>query len=71
MEYQYISCAVDALHEKGVDIPEGYLQYITPLGWEHITLIGDSLCGEFRSKINSKSLKSLRDKNLYNSGRIS
>ncbi|UOK49321.1 Tn3 family transposase (plasmid) [Bacillus tropicus] len=24
-----------------VDIPEEYLQHISPLGWEHITLTGD------------------------------
>ncbi len=37
----YISRGVDALRAKGVDIPEEYLQHISPLGWEHITLTGD------------------------------
>jgi hypothetical protein len=32
----YISRAVDALRAKGVNIPDEYLQHISPLGWEHI-----------------------------------
>ncbi|CAD5982247.1 Transposase for transposon Tn2501 [Planktothrix tepida] len=33
--------AVDYLKQQGVDIPEEYLQHLSPLGWEHINLTGD------------------------------
>ncbi|MGY3372198.1 hypothetical protein ACVWXX_000102 [Bacillus toyonensis] len=58
----YISRAVDALHAKGVDIPEEYLQHISPLGWEHITLTGDYVWN-LNEKTNFNNLRPLRDKN--------
>ncbi|HDR7612929.1 TPA: Tn3 family transposase [Bacillus mycoides] len=58
----YISRAVDALRAKGVDIPEEYLQHISPLGWEHITLTGDYVWN-LNQKTNFNNLRPLRDKN--------
>ncbi len=58
----YISRAVDALRAKGVDIPEEYLQHISPLGWEHITLTGDYVWN-LNEKTNFNNLRPLRDKN--------
>lgn len=37
----YLSQAVDSLRAKGMGIPDEYLQHLSPLGWEHITLTGD------------------------------
>ncbi|CAD5988552.1 Transposase for transposon Tn501 (plasmid) [Planktothrix tepida] len=37
----YLEKAVDYLKQQGVDIPEEYLQHLSPLGWEHINLTGD------------------------------
>lgn len=36
----YLSQAVEELKKRGEAIPEEYLPHITPLGWEHINLIG-------------------------------
>lgn len=58
----YISRAVDALRAKGMDIPEEYLQHISPLGWEHITLTGDYVWN-LNEKTNFNNLRPLRDKN--------
>lgn len=37
----YLSRAVDTLRDRGYEIPSEYLQHLSPLGWEHITLTGD------------------------------
>ncbi len=37
----YIERAVDALREQGQVIEDDHLQYLSPLGWEHINLTGD------------------------------
>lgn len=37
----YLEKAVDYLKQQGMDIPEEYLQHLSPLGWEHINLTGD------------------------------
>ena len=37
----YLERAVNTLKEQGVDIDESLLQYLSPLGWEHINLTGD------------------------------
>ncbi|EOQ04930.1 Tn3 family transposase [Bacillus cereus] len=37
----YIEQAIETLRSQGAEIPEEYLQHISPLGWEHITLTGD------------------------------
>jgi len=38
----YLSQAVEELKKRGEVVPEEYLPHITPLGWEHINLIGQS-----------------------------
>ncbi|KAB2397730.1 Tn3 family transposase, partial [Bacillus cereus] len=58
----YISRAVDALCAKGVNIPEEYLQHISPLGWEHITLTGDYVWN-LNGKTSFNNLRPLREKN--------
>ncbi len=37
----YLEKAVEHLREQGMEIPEEYLQHLSPLGWEHINLTGD------------------------------
>ena len=37
----YIERAVNALKESGYEINDDHLQYLSPLGWEHISLTGD------------------------------
>ena len=39
----YIERAVNALREQGQEIDTDHLQYLSPLGWEHINLTGDYL----------------------------
>jgi TnpA family transposase len=39
----YIERAVNALRQQGQVIDDGHLQYLSPLGWEHINLTGDYL----------------------------
>jgi flagellar motor protein MotB len=36
----YLSQAVEELKKRGEVVPEEHLPHITPLGWEHINLIG-------------------------------
>ncbi|KAB2430897.1 Tn3 family transposase, partial [Bacillus cereus] len=47
---------------KGVNIPEEYLQHISPLGWEHITLTGDYVWN-LNGKTSFNNLRPLREKN--------
>jgi TnpA family transposase len=37
----YLERATNALREHGVAVDDGLLQYLSPLGWEHINLTGD------------------------------
>ena len=37
----YLDRATQALRETGKPINDGLLQYLSPLGWEHINLTGD------------------------------
>ena len=37
----YLQLAVAALREQGRPVDDGLLQYLSPLGWEHINLPGD------------------------------
>jgi hypothetical protein len=37
----YLDSSVNYLKQEGMDIPEEYLQHLSPLGWEHINLTGD------------------------------
>jgi TnpA family transposase len=36
----YLGRAVEALRERGEEIPEKYIAHLSPLEWEHITLTG-------------------------------
>ena len=65
----YISRAVDALRAKGVDIPEEYLQHISPLGWEHITLTGDYVWN-LNQKASFNNLRPLREKNSIKNDKL-
>lgn len=59
----YIEKAVEHLKEQGEDIDEELLQYLSPLGWEHIHLTGDYV---WNNKITFKQgeLRPLRMNNL-------
>lgn len=37
----YLSKVVDTLKEKGMNIQEEFLHYVSPLGWEHISITRD------------------------------
>jgi TnpA family transposase len=37
---RYLESAVEQVRSK-TDVPDEYLQYLSPLGWEHIILTGD------------------------------
>ena len=36
----YLDRALQLLQEEGIAVPEDVLPYISPLGWEHITITG-------------------------------
>lgn len=50
-----------------MDIPEEYLQHISPLGWEHITLTGDYVWN-LNQKASFNNLRPLREKNSIKKG---
>jgi TnpA family transposase len=37
----YLERTIQELRDKGEEAPDEYLQYLSPLGWEHINLTGD------------------------------
>lgn len=55
----YIEKAVQHLKEQGEEINEELLQYLSPLGWEHIHLTGDYVW-EDRIKLKKGEFRSLR-----------
>lgn len=55
----YIEKAVQRLKEQGEEINEELLQYLSPLGWEHIHLTGDYVW-EDRIKLKKGEFRSLR-----------
>jgi 2-hydroxychromene-2-carboxylate isomerase len=59
----YLQRAVATLKERGVDVDEDLLQYLSPLGWEHINLIGDYVWKK-SSKIKEGKFRPLRQINL-------
>lgn len=59
----YIERAIEMLRSKGVEIPEAYLQQISPLGWEHITLTGDYVWN-LKQDGTVNQLRPLRVKNV-------
>ena len=46
----YIERATEALRVRDYPVDEDLLQYLSPLGWEHVNLTGDYL---WRSRFNS------------------
>ena len=42
----YLDRAVRHLREQGSNVPDELLAHVAPLGWEHVSLIGDYLWGE-------------------------
>jgi hypothetical protein len=38
----YLSRAIDDLKAQGVPVDDNLLEHISPLGWEHINLTGDT-----------------------------
>lgn len=59
----YLERAVTTLRERGVDVDEDLLQYLSPLGWEHINLTGDYVWKK-TSKIKEGKFRPLRQINL-------
>lgn len=57
----YLEKAVDYLKQQGMDIPEEYLQHLSPLGWEHINLTGDYVWN-LKPEISFDKLRPLRVK---------
>ncbi|PTM52724.1 Tn3 transposase DDE domain-containing protein [Desmospora activa DSM 45169] len=57
----YLSRAVDTLQARGMEIPEDYLQHLSPLGWEHITLTGDYVWN-LKQRIDINNPRPLREK---------
>lgn len=55
----YIERAVNALRQQGQEINDDYLQYLSPLGWEHINLTGDYLW-KGKVKVGSGRFRPLR-----------
>lgn len=37
----YLERTIDALHSHDQPVDDALLQYLSPLGWEHINLTGD------------------------------
>jgi TnpA family transposase len=56
---RYLERAVAALRETE-DVPETLLQYLSPLGWEHINLTGDYVWATLKVTENNVGLKPLR-----------
>lgn len=56
----YIEKAVEHLKERGEEINEELLQYLSPLGWEHIHLTGDYVW-EDRVKLKKGEFRPLRN----------
>ena len=55
----YLDRATQALRETGKPIHEGLLQYLSPLGWEHINLTGDYVWRQNR-KVEDGQFRPLR-----------
>ena len=55
----YLERATNALRENGKLADESLLQYLSPLGWEHINLTGDYLWRS-RTKIGEGKFRPLR-----------
>ena len=63
IEVSYLAEAVEQLKRDGVSIKKEELQHMSPLGWEHINLIGDFHWNVKRVPPNGQ-LRPLRTKQL-------
>lgn len=61
----YIEKAIELLRSQGMEIPEEYVQHISPLGWEHIALTGDYIW-DVQQKTSIHHLRPLRTKYARN-----
>ncbi len=61
----YIEKAIELLRSQGMEIPEEYVQHISPLGWEHIALTGDYIW-DVQQKKSIHHLRPLRTKYARN-----
>lgn len=61
----YIEKAIELLRSQGIEIPEEYVQHISPLGWEHIALTGDYIWDVLQKK-SIHHLRPLRTKYARN-----
>ncbi|CAM3546471.1 transposase (plasmid) [Xenorhabdus nematophila ATCC 19061] len=59
----YLERAVKSLREHGYGIDESLLEYLSPLGWEHINLTGDYVWGS-RTRIGNGKFRPLRQLKL-------
>ncbi|WP_442947948.1 Tn3 family transposase [Nostoc sp.] len=57
----HLENAVNLLKSEGVIIPVEYLQYLSPMGWEHINLTGDYIFN-LKSASSIDNLRPLRRK---------
>ena len=56
----YLERATEALRESGKLADDGMLQFLSPLGWEHINLTGDYVWRQSR-KVDEGKYRPLRD----------
>lgn len=59
----YLTKAVETLRVQGMEIPDDYLQHLSPLGWEHIALTGD-YHWDLQQPTNLERLRPLRVKDV-------
>ncbi|MEO1183519.1 MAG: Tn3 family transposase, partial [Cyanobacteria bacterium J06636_27] len=59
----YLENAVNWLKSEGVNIPDEYLQHLSPMGWEHINLTGDYIWN-LKSASSFDNLRPLRTKKI-------
>ena len=55
----YLERAAQALRDAGQVVDDGLLQYLSPLGWEHINLTGDYLWRQ-RRRVEKGQFRPLR-----------
>jgi TnpA family transposase len=55
----YVERAINALKENGRPVDDTLLQYLSPLGWEHINLTGDYVWKHYK-RVNKGRFRPLR-----------
>ena len=40
---RYLEAAIEQVRRE-IEVPDDYLRYLSPLGWDHINLTGDYIC---------------------------